>query len=54
MLKWNASYVHDEYNDHVTISTNMKSSDRDKTESSEEKVNEQNQANRSNEREYST
>jgi hypothetical protein len=32
----------------------MKSSDRDKTESSEEKVNEQNQANRSNEREYST
>jgi hypothetical protein len=54
MLKWNASHVHDEYSDHDTISANMKSSDRDKTKSNEEKVNEQNQTNRSNECEYST
>jgi hypothetical protein len=53
MLKLNAFYVHDEYNDHDTISANMKSSDQDKTKSSEKKIDEQNQANRSNECEYS-
>jgi hypothetical protein len=53
MLKWNAFYVHDEYNNHDTISTNMKSWNRNKTKSSEKKINEQNQTNRLNECEYS-
>ncbi len=54
MLKRNTSHVHDEYNDSDTISANMRSSDRDKTKSSEKKANKQNQANRSNQCEYST
>ncbi len=53
MLKWNAFHAHDKYSDYDTISINMKLSNRDKTKSSEKKINEQNQTNRSNKCEYS-